>query len=323
MKEETVMRKYAFVYLLLCLFAALSVRAQLPQQQPPDLSKVQVKVQKLAGAIYILQSSGAQAGMGNIAAFVGDDGTLLVDSQLVELGPKIEAALKTISDKPVKYVLNTHWHGDHTGGNAYFGKTAIIIAQDNARKKMETVTDRRITSLAVSLPVITFKDELTLHLNGGEVHAIHFAHGHTDGDCAVFFSQTNVVHLGDLFTNFDPPHYPALNSDNDANGGPQGEIAAIEYVLAHSTEDVKIIPGHGNVGSRADLTKYLDVLKGTSAAVKAGIDQGKSLDQLKQEMVLAKWEYLESPPIKTDVYLERLYRGLISEKSGSASGGAR
>lgn len=318
------MRKYAIACLPLCLFAALSVRAQLPQQQPPDLSKVQVKVQKLADNIYLLQSSGAQAGMGNIAAFVGDDGILLVDSQLVELGPKIEAALKTVSDKPVKYVLNTHWHGDHTGGNAYFGKTAIIIAQDNVRKTMQTVADRRITNLAVSLPVITFANELTLHLNGGEVHAIHFARGHTDGDCAVFFSQTNVVHLGDLFTNFNPPHYPALNSDNDASGGPQGEIAAIEYVLAHSPQDVQAIPGHGSVASRADLAKYLDVLKGTTAAVKAGIDQGKSLDQLKQERVLAKWEYLETPPIKTDVYIERLYKGLISEKSGgTSSGGAR
>ncbi len=275
------MRKYAIAYLQLCLFAALSVRAQLPQQQPSDLSKVQVKVQELAGNIYVLQSSGAQAGMGNIAAFVGDDGILLVDSQLVDLGPKIEAALKTVSDKPVKYVLNTHWHGDHSGGNAYFGKTAVIIAQNNVRRWMETVTDRRITNLPVSLPVITFKDELTLHLNGGEVHAIHFARGHTDGDCAVFFSQTNVVHLGDLFTNFDPPHYPALNSDNDAKGGPQGEIASIEYVSAHLPEDVKVIPGHGKVASKVEVTKYLDVLKGTAAAVQARIDQGKTLEQLR------------------------------------------
>ena len=316
-------RKFVMACLLLCLFAALPVHAQLPQQQPPDLSKVQVKVTQLAKNVYVLQSSGAQAGMGNIGAFVGDDGIVLVDSQLVELGPKIEAALKTVSDKPVKYVLNTHWHGDHTGGNAYFGKTAITIAQDNVRKTMQTVPDRRITNLAVSLPVITFTDELTLHLNGGEVHAIHFARGHTDGDCAVFFPGTNVVHLGDLFTNFNPPHYPALNADNDATGGPQGEIAAIEYVMAHMPDDLKAIPGHGNVASKADLVMYLDVLKGTTAAVKAGIDQGKTLDQLKQEKVLAKWQYLETPPIRTDVYIERLYKGLMAEKSGGARGGGR
>src|SRR6266550_89339 len=222
MGEETIMRKYAIAYLQLCLFAALSVRAQLPQQQPSDLSKVQVKVQELAGNIYVLQSSGAQAGMGNIAAFVGDDGILLVDSQLVDLGPKIEAALKTISDKPVKYVLNTHWHGDHVGGNAYFGKTAVIIGQDNVRRKMETVPDRRITDLGVSLPVITFSNQLTLHAGGMDIHAVYFPHGHTDGDSVVFFPQANVVHMGDDLTNFDPvdlvnfepTRFPAINWEN-------------------------------------------------------------------------------------------------------------
>jgi cyclase len=318
------MQKSRIVFLALPLFMALSLFAQQQQQQPPDLSKVQVKVQKLSENVYVLQSQGATAGMGNIGAFVGDDGIVLVDAQLVELGPKIEAALKTISDKPVKYVLNTHWHGDHTGGNAYFGKSAIIIAQDNVRKKMETETDRRITNLLLSLPVITFSDQLTLHLNGGELHAIHFAHGHTDGDSLVLFSQTNVVHMGDLFTNFDPPHFPAVDTENDGSGGPQGEIAAAEYVLAKAPDDVKIIPGHGNVASKVELNKYLDVLKGTSAAVQAGMDQGKSLEQLKQEKVLAKWEYLDSPPIKTDVYLERLYKGLASQKAGGAkSGGAQ
>jgi cyclase len=318
------MQKSRIVFLALPLFMALSLFAQQQQQQPPDLSKVQVKVQKLSENVYVLQSQGATAGMGNIGAFVGDDGIVLVDAQLVELGPKIEAALKTISDKPVKYVLNTHWHGDHTGGNAYFGKSAIIIAQDNVRKKMQTETDRRITNLLLSLPVITFSDQLTLHLNGGELHAIHFAHGHTDGDSLVLFSQTNVVHMGDLFTNFDPPHFPAVDTENDGSGGPQGEIAAAEYVLAKAPDDVKIIPGHGNVASKVELNKYLDVLKGTSAAVQAGMDQGKSLEQLKQEKVLAKWEYLDSPPIKTDVYLERLYKGLASQKAGGAkSGGAQ
>src|SRR5580692_4028637 len=152
------MQKSRIVFLALPLFMALSLFAQQQQQQPPDLSKVQVKVQKLSENVYVLQSQGANAGMGNIGAFVGDDGIVLVDAQLVELGPKIEAALKTISDKPVKYVLNTHWHGDHTGGNAYFGKTAVIIAQDEVERTMQTEPDRlgRITDLPVSLPVVTF-----------------------------------------------------------------------------------------------------------------------------------------------------------------------
>jgi len=309
------MRKFAFAFLLLPFCVALTTLAQQPAQQAPDLSKVQVKVQKLAENVFVLQSSGAQAGMGNIGVFAGDDGIVLVDSQLVELGPKIEAALKTVSDKPVKYVLNTHWHGDHTGGNAYFGKTAVVIAQDNVPKTMQKEPDRRITNLAVSLPSMTFGSQLALHINGGEVRAMYFGRAHTDGDVIVLFPGASVIHMGDIFTNFDPPHFPALDNDNDGTGGPEGAIAAIEYVLAHAPDDAKIIPGHGAVASKVELRKYLDVIKATTAVVQAGIRQGKSLDQLKGEKVLAQWEYLESPPIKSDVYLERLYKSLTAKKS--------
>jgi cyclase len=307
------MRKSAFGFVVSCFFLTLPVLAQ---EQQPDWDKVQVKIQKVSGNVYLLQGFG-----GNAAAFLGDDGIVLIDCEQVQLGAKIEAALKTVSDKPVKYVLDTHWHGDHTGGNAYFGKSAIIIAQDNVRKKIETVPDRRITNLAVSLPVITFNDQLTLHMNGAEIRAVHFAQGHTDGDSAVFFPQANVVDTGDLFINWDPPRFPGIDFDRDGGGGPQGEIAAAEYVLARTPDDVKIIPGHGNLASKADLTKHLTLLKDTSAAVQAGINQGKTLDQLKQEKVLAKWEYLEkNGGLKSEVYLERLYNSL-SQKTGSVKSG--
>jgi len=303
------------------LAATLTASAQQPPQQTPDFSKAQVKVQKLADNVYLLQSSGVQAGMGNIGVYTGEDGIVLVDSQLVELGPKIEAALKTISDKPVKYVLNTHWHGDHTGGNAYWGKTAALIAQENVPKTMQKEPDRRITNLPVSLPSITFNHELSLHINGGELRAIYFGRAHTDGDVAVFFPGNSVVHMGDIFTNFDPPHYPALDADNDGTGGPEGEIASIEYVLTHAPDDARMIPGHGAVASKAELRKYLDVVKATTAVVQQGINQGKSLQQMKDEKILAPWQYLETPPIKTDVYLERLYKSLTSKSTGSTNGG--
>jgi cyclase len=307
-------------FLIVCAPVAFTIRAQQQPQQAPDFSKVQVKVQKLAENVYVLQSSGVQAGMGNIGVFAGDDGIVLVDSQLVELGPKIDAALKTISDKRVKYVLNTHWHGDHTGGNAYWGKTAVLIAQDNVPKTMQKEPDRRITDLPVSLPTVTFANQFALHINGGEVRAMYFGRAHTDGDVIVFFPGGSVVHMGDVFTNFDPPHFPALDNDNDGTGGPEGAIAGIEYVLAHAPDDAKMIPGHGAVASKVELRKYLDVVKATTAVVQAGINQGKSLDQLKQEKVLAQWDYLDSPPIKTDVYLERLYKSLVQKKNGSATG---
>ena len=284
------------------------------QQRQPDWDKIQIKLQKLDDHVYMVQGFG-----GNIAAYVGTDGIVLVDTEEVQLGPKVETALKTISDKPIRYVLNTHWHGDHTGSNAYFGKTAIIIAQDNVRKKMETVPDPRITNLAVSLPTITFSDELTLHMNEADIHSVYFPHGHTDGDSIVLFPQDNIVHMGDDLTNFEPndlvnfepTRFPAINWENDETGGVEGLIAAAEYVLSQLPDDVKIIPGHGSVTSKKYVAKYVALLKATSAVVQAGIDQGKSLDQLKQERVLAKWDYLEkNGGMKSDAYLERLYKSL-------------
>jgi glyoxylase-like metal-dependent hydrolase (beta-lactamase superfamily II) len=304
------MRKFRLGFLLLSLFLAFSGFAQ---EQRVDWDKIQVKVQKVSGNVYLLQGLG-----GNIGAFVSDEGVALIDCEEVQLGPRIEAALKTLSDKPVKYVMNTHWHGDHTGGNAYFGKTAVIIAHYNVRRKMAASHDPRITNLAVSLPAITFFDQLTLHMMSGEIHAVHFEHGHTDGDAVIFFPQANVVMTGDNFTNFDPPHFPPIDADNDGSGGPQGSIAVAEYILSHTPDDVKIIPGHGGLASKAELTKYLAVLKDTTAVLQAGIAQGKTLDQLKQENILAKWAGLDSNVIPTNLYIERLYHGLVPPNGGDA-----
>jgi cyclase len=310
------MRRFAFVLFVLWFFIAISALAQ---EQRIDWDKIQVRVQKLSANVYFLQGLG-----GNVGALASDDGWVLIDCEELEMGPKIEAALKAISDKPVKYVLNTHWHGDHTGGNAYFGKTAILIGQDNMRKRMATAHDPRITDLAFSLPGITFSDQLTLHMNGGEIQAIHFEHGHTDGDAVIFFPQANVVMTGDNFTNFNPPHFPAIDADNDGSGGPQGSIAVAEYILGHAPDDVRIIPGHGGVATKSELSKYLKVLKETSGALQAGIDQGKTLDQLKQENVLAKWADLDSNVIPTNLFLERLYHGLVPPKGESMkSSGAK
>jgi cyclase len=314
------MPRLALIFILLACMMSISVYAQ----QQPDWDRVEVKLQKLSENMYMIQfvaPSGGNAGA-NASAFVCDDGIILVDAGFGPVAPKLEATLKTISDKTVKYLLNTHWHGDHTGGDAYFGKTAIIIAQDNARKRMERGDDPshvdRVNLLRetfppsppVALPVITFNDELALHMGGEEIRAIHFARGHTDSDSVIFFMKAKVAQTGTDFVNMNPPGFPAIDMDNDGTGGPQGEIAALGYILDHTPDDVKIIPGHGNVASKAELTKYLGVLKATSAAVQAGIDQGKSLEQLKQEQVLAKWEYLNTRVMKTDAYLERLYRSL-------------
>jgi glyoxylase-like metal-dependent hydrolase (beta-lactamase superfamily II) len=240
---------------------------------------------------------------------------VIVDAGYAGGAPKLEAALKTISDKPVKYLLNTHYHDDHSEGNVYFGKTAIIIAHENARKK-KAGSRTFAPSPAVSLPVITFTDQLTLHINGAEIHAIHFANGHTDGDTIYVFPQSKVVQTGDGFVNWEQPGFPAIDMDGDGSGGVQGQIDVAQYIIDHTPSDVKIIPGHGNVASKADVVKELAVLKSTIAVVQAGIDQGKTLDQLKQEKVLAQFEYLNTH-IKTDVYLEHLYNALKNKKGSS------
>jgi cyclase len=307
------MRRFISIFASL-LFVAVPVLAQ---QQQPDWDKVQIKLQKLDDHVYMVQGFG-----GNIGAYVGDDGIVLIDAEQVQLGPKIEAALKTVSDKPVKFVLNTHWHGDHTGGNAYFGKTATIIAQDDVRKAMLTETDRlgRITDLPVSAPSITFADQFTLHMQGGDIHAIYFPKGHTASDTVVFMPGGKVVHTGDDFTNFMPANFPAVDFENDGSGGVQGVRAACEYVLAHTPDDVKIIPGHGGLATKADLAKYLDTLNGTVAAIQAGIDQGKTLDQLKQEKVLDKWSSIGQGP-RADGYIERVYKSLTQKGATKGNSG--
>jgi cyclase len=306
---------------------ALAALALLPSsalaQRQIDWDKVQVKTQKLEENVYLLQFLGSEGPGGNVGgnvgALVSEDGIAIVDCGYAPAAPKLEAALKTISDKPIKYLLNTHWHGDHTGANVYFGKTAVIIAHENARKKMEKGGGLFPSSPAVALPVITFDERINVSMKGGDVLGVHFERGHTDTDTVYFFPGAKVVQTGDDFVNWSPPGFPAIEMDNDGSGGVDGQIAADEYILAHAPADVKIIPGHGNLATRDDLVKMLAVLKDTRAVVQAGIAQGKSLDHLKQEKVLAKWDYLnESHHIQSDVYFERLYRTLSAKKNPAA-----
>ncbi len=253
---------------------------------------------------------------GNIGASVGEDGIVMVDDEFLPLAEKIEAALKGITDKPVKVVLNTHWHGDHTGSNAHFGEKAPIVAQENVRKRLAAGGKTRFGEVKpaekTALPIITFEDKVAVHLNGEDIRVIHFPHGHTDGDSVIFFTQSKVVHMGDDF--FNGGMFPFI--DIESGGSVQGMIAGDEKVLAEVPDDVKIIPGQGPLATKDDLRKFIAVLKETSAAVEAGIKKGKTLDQLKQEKVLAKWDSWGQSFIKTDVFTEILYDSLKKNPTG-------
>jgi cyclase len=265
-----------------------------------DFSKVEIKVSKVAGGVYMLEGSG-----GNIGVSVGEDGIVIVDDQFAPLAPKIKAALKGISDQPVRFVINTHFHGDHTGGNAQFGTESTIIAHENVRKRLQeggVVGGNSVNPAPKeALPVITFNDRATVHLNGEDIRAIHFPNGHTDGDSVIFFPKSNVVHMGDDFVTYGFPFVDVHNG-----GSVSGMIAGVEKVLTMVPTDVKIIPGHGAISTPGDVRKFVDMLKDTRALVAKAAADGKTAEQMKTEHLLSKYEDLGKGFIKTDAWIDLL-----------------
>ena len=307
------MRQFGILFAT-CLFAGVFALAAAAQDQ--DYSKVQLKVTKVAGSVYMLEGSDA----GNVAASVGDDGIVIVDDQYAPLADKIQAALKGITDKPVRFIINTHYHGDHTGGNAYFQKQAPIIAHDNVRKRMESGGDGGNGSSIhfdakpqahEALPIVTFDHDVTLHLNGEDIRALYFPAGHTDGDSIVFFPRSNVVHMGDDFVTYGFPFI-----DVESGGSINGMIDAVEKVIAQLPADVKVIPGHGPVSTLGDVRAYLAMLKETRAAVQKALIGGKSLDQMKQAKLLSPWKKYSGDFVSEDAFLETLYNSLTGQKTG-------
>ena len=285
------------------LLFAISVTAQ------TDFSKVEIKVTKVAGNVYMLEGAG-----GNIGVSVGDDGILIVDDQFAPLADKIRAALKGIADKKLRFILNTHWHGDHTGGNEAFGPEAPVIAHDNVRKRMATEQKseffKRTTpaSPKEALPVITFNQNLTVYFNGEEIRAIHFPHGHTDGDSVIFFSTSNVVHLGD---DFFAGRFPFV--DLESGGSVEGLTKNIAEIITKIPAGAKLIPGHGPLSTIEDLMNYHNMLVTTSDIVRAKIKAGKTLEQIKSEGLPDTWKSWGTGFIKTDMWLEIIYRSLTAK----------
>ena len=274
-----------------CLLATPWLNAQ-----QRDMSKVEIKPQAVSGSVHMLIGSG-----GNIGVSTGPDGILIVDDQFAPLAEKIETALGTLDKGPLKFVLNTHWHGDHTGGNAYFGRKGHIIAQDNVRKRL---ADKKDTPKE-ALPVITFDQTMSVHFNGEEIRLIHLGPGHTDGDTVVYFTKSGAVHMGDLFFN---ARFPFV--DLGSGGDVAGLQANIEAVLKWLPADAKVIPGHGNLGTRADLETYLEMLKETTGLVKKAIAEGKTLEQVKAAGLPEKYKEWGSGFINTSRWLEISYNSL-------------
>ncbi len=254
--------------------ALLAASLAVAQQQ--DFSKVVIESQKLADGVYMLTGSG-----GNIGASIGEDGIVLIDDQFEELTPRIQEALAELSPKPVRFVINTHYHFDHTSGNANFGKAgAVIVAHGNVRRRLSSkqliaMFNRTMEpSPPEALPIVTFDRDVTLHYNGEEIYVFHVENAHTDGDGLILFRKANVLHSGDtLFNGF----YPFI--DTSGGGSIDGMIASADKVLAVINEQTRIIPGHGPAASPKDLKAFRDMLSILRDRVAALIREGKTLEE--------------------------------------------
>jgi len=281
----------------LLLSVAFAASAQQQGQGRPDLSKIEIKDTPVAGNIHLLEGSG-----GNSSVSAGPDGTLIVDDEFLPLAEKIDAALGKLSDKPVQYVINTHIHGDHIGGNPYFGKKARIIASANLRTRLAAQTN----TAPAALPVITFTHDTTLYFNGEEIKIIAFGPGHTDGDAAVYFTGSKVLSLGDQFVTGRFPYVDVGNG-----GDIKGFLKNIDDVLAWVPADTKIIPGHGVVSTVDDLKKFRAFVAESISVVQQDIASGKTLDQVK-----ANQEFLDKYPEWRNGgrWLEAVYKSLPAKQ---------
>ena len=242
-----------------------------------DFSQVQITTTPVRGSIYMLQGSG-----GNIGVSIGDDGTFIVDDQFAPLSEKIQAAIRALTSNPVEFVINSHWHYDHTGGNENFGRAgAMLVSHANSRARMET---RQVVSLngtvqepysAVGLPKLTFRESMRFYYNGDVIDVVHYGPAHTDGDGAVYFRDTNVMHTGDVFVRYGLPFI-----DNPNGGSIDGMIDFTWRLAGMVDDDTVIIPGHGQLSTRADLLAYRDMLIALRHRIGGLMDEGRTADQI-------------------------------------------
>jgi cyclase len=261
----------------LLVASILAAAASPAQAQDRDFASVEIAAKPIRGGVYMLTGAG-----GNMAVSAGEDGVFLVDDQFAPLTEKITAAIRQIQDEPVRFVVNTHWHGDHTGGNENLGESgAVIVAHGNVRQRLSVEQFQKMRGRTVpaspedALPVITFTDAVTFHLNGESVHVFHVPPAHTDGDSVVHFQGADVLHTGDIFFNGT---YPFV--DIDSGGSIEGMIAAQERILSLCGDDSVIIPGHGPIASAAELRRASQMLMTVRDRVQSAIASGMTLDEL-------------------------------------------
>ena len=298
--------------------AALLARAfSAPAAAQQDFSKVEIKVERIAPGVAVLFGAG-----GNVGLSYGEDGNIIVDDQYAPLSEKIERAIREVDRDPVRFVINTHWHFDHTGGNENFGKAgAVILAHDNVRRRMSTeqfiaaLNAKVPASPKAALPVVTFADGVTLHLNGDTLHVIHVENAHTDGDSLVHWQKADVLHMGDTF--FHKASFPFV--DLSSGGSIDGLIAAVGKALTLAGPRTKIIPGHGPMATRADLLAYRAMLVDVRAKVAAGLRAKRSLAQIQATKPAARYG-MPDGFIGPDKFVEAVYNSLRTPPRAAPKG---
>ena len=273
--------------LRLAMAAATLLAGTAASAQQQDFSQVQIKTHQLADGVYYLEGSG-----GNIGVSIGDDGVFLIDDQYAPLSEKIIAAIRALTDKPIRFVFNTHHHGDHTGGNSNMSKGgAILVSHENARTRIaagftgndlnKVLTDEQ----KLGLPVITFEDSVDFHLNGHDIHAQHVVPAHTDGDSIIVFRDLNLIHTGDVFRTTSYPRADAMGG-----GSLLGILSVYETLLGLSDANTKFLPGHGVVSTRADVEGQLKMLTTIRDRVQSGINAGKTVEQIQADKPTAEFD---------------------------------
>ncbi|MEM6476156.1 MAG: MBL fold metallo-hydrolase [Pseudomonadota bacterium] len=293
--------------------AAMAVSLAAPMAVAPasaqnTMEDVEIRTEQIAPGVAVLFGRG-----GNIAVGYGEDATVMIDDQFAPLSAKIEAAVAALGAKPVKYVVNTHWHFDHTGGNENYGKTgATIFAHDNVRVRMASGGSIFGNTIApspkVALPVVTFEQGLRFHLNGDTINLMYLGGGHTDGDAVIIWDEKNIVHMGDLY--FNNSGYPFI--DTDSGGDVFNAMRSLDLVIAMIDDDTKVIPGHGPMSNKSELVAYRAMIGEAASLVQALHKEGLTLEQAIAAKPLANFNRNGGGFITPDAFVTAIWTSIES-----------